>query len=74
MNTINTQCNRVYVEELVTDNMIDLPIPYGLSRVISLPRLNSNRQYILITMMTKKGVITLTCVRRMQFLMYGSNR
>jgi len=60
----------VCVELLIVDNVIELPLPYGMSRVISLPRLNSTREYVLITLFTMKGVITLSCTRNKPFNVY----
>lgn len=54
----------VYVELLSIDMMVEL-YHYGLSRVISSPRLNDDRSYVLVTLQTIDKVITLTCTRRM---------
>jgi hypothetical protein len=60
---------RVYVEQLMCDYLIDLPIPYGLSRVMDRPHFinPAEREYISITLLTNEGIKRLTCTRRMLF-------
>lgn len=60
---------RIYVEQLMPDYLIDLPIPYGLSRVMDRPHFTNpaEREYISITLLTNHSVKTLTCTRRMLF-------
>jgi hypothetical protein len=62
----------VCVELLTIDMMIDV-YHYGLSRVISLPRLDVNREYVIVTIQTIDKVITLTCTRRMPMNVYSNS-
>lgn len=60
---------RMYVEQLMPDYMIVLPIPYGLSRVMDRPHFDSpaEREYISITVLTENGIKKLICTRHMPF-------
>lgn len=47
--------------------LIVLPIPYGVSRVTHLPRLNYDRQYVIVDIESDRGTYVLTCTKNKSF-------
>lgn len=62
------------LDELCIGDVLLLPIPYGISRVVRLPFFEpgGDRRFVKLILEIEKGMIPLTCTRNMSFeYLYG---